>query len=62
MEVWAYDPVLTQWPEDFAWVKRVELREILVASDVLSLHVPLEEHTRGMIGIDELARMSSTRS
>ena len=57
MEVWAYDPVLTQWPEDFAWVKRVELREILVASDVLSLHVPLEEHTRGMIGIDELARM-----
>jgi D-3-phosphoglycerate dehydrogenase len=57
MEVWAYDPVLTQWPEDFAWVKRVELREILVASDVVSLHVPLEERTRGMIGIDELSRM-----
>jgi D-3-phosphoglycerate dehydrogenase len=57
MEVWAYDPVMTSWPEDFAWVKRVELGELLVASDVLSLHVPLDEKTRGMIGAPELAKM-----
>jgi D-3-phosphoglycerate dehydrogenase len=57
MEVWAYDPVIGQWPEDFAWVKRVELRELLVASDVVSLHVPLDDTTRGMIGSDELSRM-----
>lgn len=57
MEVWAYDPVLTSWPEDFAWVKRVEFGEVLVASDVLSLHVPLDEKTRGMIGAAELAKM-----
>jgi len=57
MEVWAYDPVLPQWPEDFAWVKRVELRELLVASDVVSIHVPLVESTQGMIGVDQLPRM-----
>jgi len=57
MEVWAYDPVLEKWPEDFAWVKRVELGELLVASDVLSLHVPLDGKTRGMIGAPELAKM-----
>jgi D-3-phosphoglycerate dehydrogenase len=57
MEVWAYDPALKDWPQDFAWVKRVELREIMVASDVVSLHVPLEESTRGMIGVDQLSRM-----
>ncbi|HET9326844.1 MAG TPA: hydroxyacid dehydrogenase [Candidatus Eisenbacteria bacterium] len=57
MEVWAYDPVLASWPEDFSWVKRVELGELLVASDVLSLHVPLDDKTRGMIGAPELAKM-----
>jgi D-3-phosphoglycerate dehydrogenase len=57
MEVWAYDPALKDWPQDFVWVKRVELREIMVASDVVSLHVPLEESTRGMIGVDQLSRM-----
>ena len=57
MEVWAYDPVIGHWPEDFAWVKQVELRELLVASDVVSLHVPLDAKTRGMIAADELSRM-----
>src|SRR5262245_6353812 len=57
MEVWAYDPVLEKWPEGFEWVKRVELGELLVASDVLSLHVPFDEKTNGMIGAPELAKM-----
>jgi D-3-phosphoglycerate dehydrogenase len=57
MEVWAYDPIIGQWPADFDWVKRVELRELLVASDILSLHVPLDDKTRGMIGTPELTRM-----
>lgn len=57
MEVWAYDPVIARWPEDFEWVKQVELHELLVASDVLSLHVPLDAKTRDMIGAPELARM-----
>jgi D-3-phosphoglycerate dehydrogenase len=57
MEVWAYDPLIARWPVDFAWVKQVELRELVVASDVVSLHVPLDDRTRGMIGSDELSRM-----
>jgi phosphoglycerate dehydrogenase-like enzyme len=57
MEVWAYDPVLPQWPEDFAWVKKVELNELLVASEVISIHVPLDEKTRGLIDAAELAKM-----
>jgi D-3-phosphoglycerate dehydrogenase len=57
MEVWAHDPVLPQWPADFGWAKKVELGELLVASDVVSIHVPLDERTRGMIGAQELAKM-----
>jgi len=35
----------------------VELAELLVASDVLSLHVPIDDKTRGMIGSEELSKM-----
>ncbi len=34
---------------------RVEWRELLSASDILSLHLPLTEHTRGIVGPDEIA-------
>ena len=47
-----YDPVATA-----AGVESVGLDELLAASDVLSLHLPLLESTRGMIGAAELARM-----
>lgn len=57
MEVWAHDPVLGEWPEDFGWVKRVELAELLVACEVVSLHVPLNNDTRGLIGHEALSRM-----
>jgi glycerate dehydrogenase len=38
---------------------RVELPELLAASDVVSLHCPLTPATRGMIGARELALMKS---
>lgn len=38
-------------------VRYVELRELLRESDIVSLHVPLTEKTRGMIGKEELAMM-----
>jgi D-3-phosphoglycerate dehydrogenase len=57
MEVWAYDPVLPAWPDGFEWVKKVELSELLVASDVVSIHVPLDDKTRDMIGSAELSKM-----
>jgi lactate dehydrogenase-like 2-hydroxyacid dehydrogenase len=34
--------------------------ELLKESDVLSIHVPLTEETRGLIGVDEIAKMKKT--
>ncbi len=45
-------------PLGFA-AERVALDELLATSDVVSLHVPLTEQTRGMIGAAALARMRS---
>jgi phosphoglycerate dehydrogenase-like enzyme len=46
--------------EKFANAKRVSLEELLTTSDVISLHVPLTENSRGMISDDEFAKMKST--
>ncbi len=40
--------------------KRVDLNQLLPAADVLSLHVPLTDDTRHMIGAGELGMMKST--
>src|SRR5271166_4246666 len=37
--------------------QRLDLRSLLAIADVVSLHCPLTEHTRGMIGAAELALM-----
>jgi D-3-phosphoglycerate dehydrogenase len=53
MEVCAHDPAPLKWVEG---VERLDtLEELLAASEVLSLHPPLNEQTRGMIGQRELA-------
>ena len=39
---------------------RGDLDELLATADVVSLHVPLTPHTRGLIGADELVRMRPT--
>ena len=36
---------------------RVELPELISQADVISLHLPLSEKTRGIVGADEFARM-----
>jgi glycerate dehydrogenase len=41
-------------------VKEVSFDELLATSDVLSLHLPLTEKTRNIIGEQELARMQPT--
>jgi glyoxylate reductase len=40
--------------------QRVDLAALLESADVIALHVPLTDETKGMIGRDELARMKSS--
>jgi D-3-phosphoglycerate dehydrogenase / 2-oxoglutarate reductase len=54
MEVVAYDPFVGE-----ADVELLDLESLLASSDAVSLHVPLGESTRGLIGARELAAMRS---
>jgi phosphoglycerate dehydrogenase-like enzyme len=56
-ELSAYDPMLS--PEDIgaAGATPMSLDELLAWADVISIHVPLIEGTRNMIGAAQLARM-----
>ncbi len=69
-ELLGYDPYVTGERSDSAiyprtdretveavGVEMVDLDTVLERSDVLTLHAPLTEETRGMIGADELAAM-----
>jgi D-3-phosphoglycerate dehydrogenase / 2-oxoglutarate reductase len=54
MDVVTFDPVLgDDAPEGVRAC--ANLREVLAVADVLSLHVPLTERTRGLLGAEELA-------
>lgn len=58
MQVWAYDPFVTaETLEGTAIVLRPDLSEVIRTADFLSLHVPLTEQTRGMIGRPEFFQM-----
>lgn len=60
MDVIANDPYLD--PADEAWsaVRRVALGDVIGTADAVSVHVPLTESTRKMIGRDVLASMKPT--
>jgi len=49
-----FDPNVSPWPDG---IERVELDPLLARSDVVSVHVPLSEQTRGLLGRDQLARL-----
>jgi phosphoglycerate dehydrogenase-like enzyme len=53
MEVIGYDPYVAE-PQH---IDKVDLDSLLSMADFISIHVPLNEHTRGMIGLREFARM-----
>ncbi|MCB1488888.1 MAG: C-terminal binding protein [Bauldia sp.] len=58
MMVVAYDPYVSRGTEIAVGVERVEsLEELLAASDVVSLHCPLTDETRGMINAETLQHM-----
>ena len=56
-----YDPYLPSGYEKAIGVQRAEsLQDLLPQADVLSIHVPLSEETRHLIGAKELALMQSS--
>jgi D-3-phosphoglycerate dehydrogenase / 2-oxoglutarate reductase len=57
MKVIAYDPYLTAERALSLGVERVTLDEVIEQADVLSLHVPLTDDTKGMISTEVLERM-----
>ncbi|MEM2896397.1 MAG: hydroxyacid dehydrogenase [Candidatus Bathyarchaeia archaeon] len=57
MKVIAYDPYITPEKAEEIGVKMVTLEELLKSSDVISIHVPLTDETKGLIGENELKLM-----
>jgi D-3-phosphoglycerate dehydrogenase / 2-oxoglutarate reductase len=53
----AHDPYLTAEQAADAGAELVELGEVLARSDIVTVHAPLTEATRGMIGSSELGAM-----
>ncbi|MCG6878984.1 MAG: hydroxyacid dehydrogenase [Deltaproteobacteria bacterium] len=59
MNVLAYDPFLSQEAKETfkEWVRFPDMQELCSSSDVISIHVPLTDHTRNMVGERELSWM-----
>lgn len=53
----AYDPFVDPAVAEAAGVKLVELDELMAQADFVSVHCPLNEHTRNLIGAHELSLM-----
>ena len=59
MRVIATDPLVTQERAEQAGATLVDFDTLLAESDILSVHVPVNDKTRGIIGAAELARMKA---
>lgn len=57
MRVLAHDPLVTSERAAQAGAELVEFETLLTSSDVLTVHVPLNDATRGVVGAQELRRM-----
>lgn len=60
MRVIAYDPLLVKERAEILGVELVEMDRLLAESDFITLHVPLTERTRGMIGAEQFKKMKRT--
>ncbi|GAC1338130.1 MAG: phosphoglycerate dehydrogenase [Candidatus Dormibacteria bacterium] len=60
MRVLAHDPLVTPERADQAGAQLVDLATLLHESDFLSVHAPLTDKTRGVIGAPELRAMKPT--
>ncbi|HLQ05135.1 MAG TPA: phosphoglycerate dehydrogenase [Verrucomicrobiae bacterium] len=60
MKVIAHDPFATEASARSAGAQLVELDDLFARADVISLHTPLTEKTRGLINATTLAKMKPT--
>jgi D-3-phosphoglycerate dehydrogenase len=60
MNVISYDPMVAESRAERLGVKMVELETLLSESDFITVHVPLNPKTRGLIGKDQLKLMKPT--
>jgi D-3-phosphoglycerate dehydrogenase len=57
MDVIACDPYIAKKRGDDLGVRLVSLDEVIETSDVISVHTPLNDETRGMIGVAQFEKM-----
>src|SRR5438552_8235375 len=57
MRVIAYDPYIPPTVFEKAGAERVALDDLLARADVITVHTPLSDETRGMLGAAEIAKM-----
>ena len=57
MKVIAYDPYLSAERASEIGIEKIELNELFMRSDFISLHTPMTDATKGIINADALARM-----
>jgi D-3-phosphoglycerate dehydrogenase len=57
MRVIAYDPYIAPSVFEKAVAEQVSIDDLLARADVITVHTPLTDETRGMIGAAEMARM-----
>ena len=60
MKILGYDPYISNELAKSLSVNLVELDEIYKNSDFITLHIPLLESTKGLIGLNELKKMKPT--
>ena len=59
MNVVAYDPLLTEERAVESGVEKVDLDDLFARADFITIHVPKNEHTVGLINKDSIAKMKN---
>jgi D-3-phosphoglycerate dehydrogenase / 2-oxoglutarate reductase len=57
MRVIAYDPYIAESVFERVGAEQVTLDELLAQADVITVHTPLTDETRGMLGANEIVKM-----